>query len=723
MMWRTLPPCMKPTREANEKAVRTSGSRLRERLARSAEESVVGRDHELDRVVGQLAPDGAVTTFVHGIGGIGKTSFLAALAPRLAAAGARVARLDGRAIEPTPRGFLRALSDALESRGLIEDAEAAAGVVDADTRTTVVVIDEYDRIRLLDPWLRHQLLPALPDRTRWVFAGRFAPRAAWLTTPGWSDAVLSLRLEPLDERSSRALLARRGVADDDMAPILSLARGSPLALELASKRAANPEVGEVADEAVLDILAQRCVEDLPPQLREALDAGSVVRRLTKPLLEAMLGHTVEDELLAELLELSFVERTTDGLVLHEIVRHAVASRLHALDPVRHRQLRTSALFALERELEGAAPTGPDAWRLTADLLFIVDHPEIREAFFPEHESALSVDSALHTDRDAVVAILSRHEPAELLRVFDAWWRHGRAFFEVARDHTGNVLGLSIIGHSSAIPGAIVDVDPLVRAWLADLESRPGRDRGALFSRRVLTLEHGARQSDTLGALWLAAKRAYVERPGQSALYTALPRDSVNHRLLHKLGFRAPGIEHGSEVTMRIEFGAAGIWTWLRGLAHEQLDTHEPSRVAPTPSRAASGWELVEESRGIVLDGREIALSPLEYGVLLELVAARGAVVTRDELLARVWKQRHTGSNVVDALVRLLRKKLGPYATDIETVKGHGFRIAQRNSLERCSGSEPPALARSLRNDGSPIPTRRAISACERSRRRSARSRG
>ena len=74
------------------------------------------------------------------------------------------------------------------------------------------------------------------------------------------------------------------------------------------------------------------------------------------------------------------------------------------------------------------------------------------------------------------------------------------------------------------------------------------------------------------------------------------------------------------------------------------------------------------------------MSPLEYGALVELVAARGAVVTRGELLDRVWKQRHTGSNVVDALVRLLRKKLGPHAVDIETVKGHGFRIAPRNSL-------------------------------------------
>ena len=74
-----------------------------------------------------------------------------------------MARLDGRAIEPTPRGFLRALEGALGSRGALDDAEAAAGALEADARATAIVIDEYDRIRLLDPWLRHQLLPALPD--------------------------------------------------------------------------------------------------------------------------------------------------------------------------------------------------------------------------------------------------------------------------------------------------------------------------------------------------------------------------------------------------------------------------------------------------------------------------------------------------------------------------------------------------------------------------------
>jgi hypothetical protein len=660
---------MKTPREAHEKGVRTVAGRLRDRLERSATEAVLGREREMERILRHFDSDGAVVAFVHGIGGIGKSSVLAAVAPRLADRGARVARFDGRTIEPTPRGFFAALGAALGAPGPFADAEAMARAIDSDPRATVIVIDEYDRIRLLDAWLRREVLPAQPDRTRWLFAGRFAPHAAWLTTPGWSDAVLSLRLDALDEASCRALLARRGIADASMAPMMRLAHGSPLALELAARYTTASELRGLGENAVLDALAGRCVEDLAPPLREAIDAVSIVRCATKPLLGAMLGGRYDDALLGELADLSFVERTEDGLVLHDSVRLAVVSRLRALDPVRHRALRLAALAHLEGASKDAAPTGPNAWRLTADLLFIVEHPEIREAFFPSHETTILVDSALPGDRDAVLAIAQRHEPPETVRAFEHWWTHGRAFFDVARDITGKVLGFAIVAASSAVPRAIVEGDPLVRAWVADLETGPGRDRGALFVRRVLSADHGEDPCDARGALWLAAKRAYVARPGQWALYTATRKPSML-RLVQKFGFRASGIAAGDDGTLLLEFGAAGIWSWLRRLAREDV---EP---------AAGGWRVAPSSRGLLVDGRSIALSPLEYGVIVELVAAGGAVVTRDELLDRVWKQRHTGSNVVDALVRLLRKKLDRHAADIETVKGHGFRIAPRNSLER-----------------------------------------
>jgi Transcriptional regulatory protein, C terminal/AAA ATPase domain len=661
---------MKAPREAHEKSVRSVAGRLRDRLARSATEAVLGREREIDRILAHFDADGAVVAFVHGMGGIGKSSVLAAVATRFAARGARVVKLDGRAIEPTPRGFFTALGAALGARAPFEDVEAMARAIDSDPRATAIVIDEYDRVRLLDAWLRHEVLPAQPDRARWLFAGRFGTHSAWLTTPGWSEAVLSLRVDPLDDASSRALLARRGIAAESMAPMMELARGSPLALELAARYTTVPELGGLGENAVLDALARRCVEDLAPPLREAIDAVSIVRRATKPLLGAMLGRPCDEALLGELADLSFVERTEDGLVLHDSVRHAVVSRLRALDPVRHRALRSAAVAHLEGASRDAAPTGPSAWRLTADLLFIVEHPEIREAFFPSHETTLSIDAALPGDRDAVFAIAERHEPPEVVRTFERWWNHARGSFDIARDVSGKVLGFAVMAASNTVPPAIVEGDPLVRAWMADLEAGPGRDRGALFHRRALAADHGEDPCDVRGALWLAAKRAYVARPGQWALYAGTRQQASTLRLVQKFGFRDAGIRVGDEATLRLEFGAAGIWSWLRRLVREDV---EP---------AAGGWRVVESSRGLLVDGRSIALSPLEYGVVVALVAARGAVVTRDELLDRVWRQRHTGSNVVDALVRLLRKKLGPHAADIETVKGHGFRVAPRNSLER-----------------------------------------
>jgi DNA-binding response OmpR family regulator len=57
----------------------------------------------------------------------------------------------------------------------------------------------------------------------------------------------------------------------------------------------------------------------------------------------------------------------------------------------------------------------------------------------------------------------------------------------------------------------------------------------------------------------------------------------------------------------------------------------------------------------------------------------GSVVTRDELLREVWKQPFGGSNVVDVVVRGLRRKLGDNDWVIGTVKGHGYQYNDTES--------------------------------------------
>ena len=81
----------------------------------------------------------------------------------------------------------------------------------------------------------------------------------------------------------------------------------------------------------------------------------------------------------------------------------------------------------------------------------------------------------------------------------------------------------------------------------------------------------------------------------------------------------------------------------------------------------------ESTRELVVDDDRRSLSKLEYGLLTYLMA-KDAVVSRDELLEQVWQQPYSGSNVVDAVVASVRKKLGTYCGAIATITGHGYRF-------------------------------------------------
>jgi len=71
----------------------------------------------------------------------------------------------------------------------------------------------------------------------------------------------------------------------------------------------------------------------------------------------------------------------------------------------------------------------------------------------------------------------------------------------------------------------------------------------------------------------------------------------------------------------------------------------------------------------------VFLTGRELDVLLQLASRVDEVVTRGELLSKVWQMPFDpGSNVVDVQVRRLREKLGARAWMVETVRGVGYRL-------------------------------------------------
>ena len=96
----------------------------------------------------------------------------------------------------------------------------------------------------------------------------------------------------------------------------------------------------------------------------------------------------------------------------------------------------------------------------------------------------------------------------------------------------------------------------------------------------------------------------------------------------------------------LDFGPGSFDGWLSDLVVNELGLR-PEEILDTAAR-----ELVNEEE-------RVALTALEFGVLTYLRQREGKAVSRAELLGEVWEQRaNSGSNVVDVVVRSLRRKLG-----------------------------------------------------------------
>ncbi len=99
-----------------------------------------------------------------------------------------------------------------------------------------------------------------------------------------------------------------------------------------------------------------------------------------------------------------------------------------------------------------------------------------------------------------------------------------------------------------------------------------------------------------------------------------------------------------------------------------------SAPARPPVLRAAGVALDPARRSAERDGRLLRLTPKEFGVLEQLLAAGGDVVSAETLLDKVWDEHADPfTNAVRITVGTLRRKLGDPPL-IETVTGAGYRI-------------------------------------------------
>ena len=85
-------------------------------------------------------------------------------------------------------------------------------------------------------------------------------------------------------------------------------------------------------------------------------------------------------------------------------------------------------------------------------------------------------------------------------------------------------------------------------------------------------------------------------------------------------------------------------------------------------------------RIVAVNGQEIALTLKEFELLCYLIENQGTVLTRDQILMKIWDYNYSGeTRTVDVHIRTLRQKLGDAGGMIETVRGVGYRFAEKEN--------------------------------------------
>ncbi|OKI00659.1 hypothetical protein A6A06_17015 [Streptomyces sp. CB02923] len=447
-----------------------------DRLVTAREEGFVGRRGETAAFRALLAAGRGAVVYVHGPGGIGKTTLLHHFAQLAARAGRPAVQLEASEV----RSYEEELAERIPDRPDL-----------------VLLIDGLDDPRVARDTVHRELLPRLPADALVALACRTAPPLSWRLDPAWQGLLHLLPLGPLDEAESRELLTRRGVPPAVQKEGLAFTRGHPLALALVADVAAlgGEAAGAEPSPQIVRALLASLLEAVPTPLhRAALEASSQVLSTTEPLLAALLQVPDARPYFDWLCGLSAMESGLRGVHPHDLVRDALDAELRWRDAERRAALhrRASAyyqrLFTQDDERARQRAVLADFAYLHRDSPVVgpLLEPVARGAAGAARLDRLTVSPGPVSGGELVEActIAAIHEGIEAARLVHDWSQRPEAETYTVRGPDGVAAGFYTLVELGGAPPPGGPDDPAVRAacrWLGEHGELRDGER-ALFVR-------------------------------------------------------------------------------------------------------------------------------------------------------------------------------------------------------------------------------------------------
>ena len=345
---------------------------------------------------------------------------------------------------------------------------------------------------------------------------------------------------------------------------------------------------------VIGRLLDALVADLPEPTIETLEAASTARRVTEPILRALLDREdVRDEFDA-LRRLPFVELTRDGLVLHDVVREVIAGDLAARDPEAHARYRRRAWRYFEDRAR--RPRSDGLWEVTADLIYLIGNPVLRNACFPVGVQRARGRAGGRGRRRGHPR--DRGGPRAPRRRPRSWGAGGRGIPRASPSRAAPDGAVGAFVQVAEISGIdrpeLLERDPVARAWRAHLSGDPAAARATACCamRRWLGRDSGEMLSPAVGSCWLDVKRVYMElRPRLSRLYSVMSDFDALAPIFVPLGFAPVGdpVDVGGvrHQPVWLDFGDGSVDGWLAPPGRRRARSRRGGGRSPRPRARAS----------------------------------------------------------------------------------------------------------------------------------------
>ena len=636
------------------------------------QQKLIGRDAELDFLSRVFTTNGPDVIAVYGIAGIGKSSLINEFIINAKDRKRNLIFLDCQLIKPIEKSFLQSLCQQLdtENKSLAE----LASYLKQQSESIILVLDQFESFQLLESWFRLDFMPAVVGQVKLIFSGRLKPDKQWVLHSHKNVLFNGLKLNSLSSESAMTYLQSTGLDQAIAREICHFSNGHPLALRLtlaAFTEQPARKLKNIPMNDVIQTLAEYFLEDIKdPVIKQAIESIAVVRRATESILAGMLNIENPAEIYQQLSQIEFIECRPDGLSLHDVLKKALAINLRAKSPQKFSAYKNAAWQVLKKEMKTS--NSLHLWRYTADIIYLVDSWVIRDAFFPPTDNReYSIEQAQPHDIDAIMQIVQLHEPKSLHKVYLKWLQDAIEFFHTVRDHANVIVGFYWLIDPAKANVELLKFDPVTSYWWRHLNQSKiaGKRPHSLFIRRWLSLENGEARNGVQAACWVDVKRAYVNmQPDLHQVYMAVQHLEPYHSTAKSLGFTL--LDEKIEIdgnlynSAFLYFGEESVDGWVsKTLMSEMIHTTEVPLWFDKPAHQ------------LVIGNQKIDLTRLEFGTLDMLIDNQGKVISRTELLNKVWNIHYEGaSNVVDTIIVTLRKKLGSKSCEIESVRGVGYKL-------------------------------------------------